>query len=150
MDTSVIDQIVEHARKISCGEHDKVRPGMPMRISEAAVPGEFVWQGDLKLTIVDRVPNGLSKVESFCQLVPGNTVGARHCLDSTDGVECHVPEGWGPKYEGLVGPCLVLQAERAIEHPKHGHVTIPAGMIIQCSYQRVWDVEQARERRSRD
>lgn len=150
METCVIDQIVEHARKISHGEHDKVRPGMPMRISEAAVPGEFVWQGDLKLAIVERVPKGFNKANPFQQLVPGNTQGARHCLDSTEGVKVHVPSDWGPKYEGLVGPCLVLQAERTIEHPKHGNVTIPAGMIIQCSYQREWDAEQARERRNRD
>lgn len=150
METCVIDQIVEHANKIARGEHDQVQPGMPLRISEAAVAGDFVWQGDLKLTILDRVPNGFSKVESFRQLVPGNTVGARHCLDATDDVECHVPSGWGPKYDGLAGPCLVLHAERTIEHPKHGHVTIPSGAIIGCSYQREWDAEQARERRSRD
>lgn len=150
METCVIDQVVEHAQKISRGEHDKVRPGMPLRISEAAVVGEFVWQGDLKLTVVDRVPDGFQAAEAFCQLVPGNTVGARHCLDSVDGVEMYVPSGWGPKYEGLVGPYLVLHAERTIKHPKHGPVTSPAGMIIQCSYARVWDAEQARERRTRD
>lgn len=148
---SVIDRIVEHASIISRGEHDRVRPGMPLRISEAAAIGGFVWQGDLKLTIVTAPPSDYAVVKSPTQqLVPGNTVGARHCLDSLDGVTmyCHIE--WGPRYDGLRGPCFVANRDVTIEHPKHGHITVPSGMMVLCGYQREYDAEQWRERRNRD
>jgi hypothetical protein len=123
-----------------------------MRFPDAAAEFDVGVQGDLYLTVVARVPADFVRVtaprEQDKQLVPGNTQGARHCLASLDGVEIWRPENWGE--DSLVGPCLMFAREGVIEHPTHGHVTVPAGMTIQCTYQREWDAEQRRERRNAD
>lgn len=149
---SVIQQIEKHAEAIRNGEHDRIGPGVPVAMSNALVAGEGVAQGDLNIIVADGVPSGYVRVkrpgQQDKQLVPGNTVGAKHCLDSLDGVALYRPEQWTE--ESLVGPCLVLTKERTILHPTHGAVTIPAGMTVTCYYQREYDAEQARERRARD
>ena len=150
MQASVIDRIESHAKRIAAGEHERVRPGQPERMSEAASVGDCVVQGDLYLEVVDGPPEGYVKAESpSTQLVPGTTQGAKHCLDSTDGVEMWMPKGWG-KEEMLTGPCLRLSEERTVTHPVHGNVTIAAGHTILCSYQREYDAELRRERRNAD
>lgn len=148
--TDTITRIEEHAGRIARGEHETVRPGMPFRLNEAASVGDGVWQGDLLLEVVDGPPEGYEKAKApATQLVPGVTQGAKHCLDSTDGVEMWTPEGWG-KEEMLTGPCFRLSEERTVTHPVHGDVTIAAGHTILCGYQREYDAEQKRERRNAD
>lgn len=149
---STIELIEQHAKTIRDGKHKTVRPGLPKRFPEAASYGEFGWQGDLKLTLVERVPENYVQVElptdADRQLVPGNTQGSKHCLDSLDGVTLHRPNTW--PNSGLQGPCLELSEERTIEHPTHGNVTIPSGMTILCGYQREFDAETRTERRNAD
>jgi len=152
MKSSVIEKIQKHAAKIRNGEHDKIGPGVPVTMSNALVAGEGVAQGDLNIIVADSVPSGYVLIEKpksqDKQLVPGNTVGAKHCLDSLDGVTLYRPKQWTE--ESLDGPCLVLTQERTVLHPTHGAVTIPAGMTVVCHYQREWDRELANERRARD
>jgi hypothetical protein len=146
---TAIEKIQEHATRIKNGEHDKIGPGKPVTMSNALVAGEGVAQGDLMLIVVDSVPKGFElRQEPSVQLVPGNTVGAKHCLDSLDGVELFYPEEWSE--ESLVGPVMRLSQERTVLHPTHGAVTIPGGMLVGCFYQREWDREVAAERRARD
>ena len=148
--TTAIDKITRKANRIKSGK-DKIEPGQPVRISEAASVTDFVRQGDLYLIVAESVPSGYTKAtKPQKQLVPGTTQGARHCLDSLDGVTLYVPKDWSDKYEGLDGPCFVLAKERTVEHPTHGVVHIPAGFTIQCRFQREWDQEQKRERRNAD
>lgn len=147
-----IEQIQNHAKSIANGEHDKIGPGVPVSMSSALVAGEGVAQGDLMLIVADRVPDGYQKVSKpnaiDKQLVPGNTVGAKHCLDALAGVTLYRPSNWTE--ESLDGPCIVTTKERTVLHPTHGAVTIPAGMTVVCYYQREWDREQMKERRARD
>ena len=149
---SEIEQIQKHAESIKNGEHEKIGPGIPISMSHALVAGEGVAQGDLMLIVADCVPDGYQKASEpktiDKQLVPGNTVGAKHCLDSLSGVSLYRPENWTE--ESMDGPCIVTTKERTILHPTHGSVTIPAGMTVVCHYQREWDREQMRERRARD
>lgn len=150
MSASVIEDMVSHAAAMN---PEQVRPGLPYRVSEATSVGEGVWQGDLGLEIVAAVPAAYQlapQTDAARQLVPGSTQGARHCLDSLDGVALYHPAGWGPTYDGLAGPCFVLSQERAITHPVHGQITIPAGFTVLCRYQREYDAEQRRERRNAD
>lgn len=151
MALTTIEKLQRHAKRIASGQ-ETVKPGMPARFTEACVPGDCIWQGDLGLEIVTAVPAGLAKLDTpkdvDRQLVPGNTTGAKHCLDSLDGVTLYRPENWSE--ESLDGPCLVLAEERTVTHPVHGAVTIPAGFIVQCHYQREFDAEQRRAVRSRD
>jgi hypothetical protein len=147
-----IEKLQRHAKRIANGNHERVKPGMPFRITEAASVGDGVWQGDLGLEIVADVPAEYTLIEKpkdiDRQLVPGNTQGAKHCMDSLDGVTLYRPHNWNA--ESMVGPCLVLSQERTVLHPTHGPVTIPAGFTVQCRYQREFDAEQRRERRARD
>lgn len=149
---TAIERVERHAKRISAGEHETVKPGQSFRITEAASIGDGAWQGDLGLEIVASVPSNYVQVikptKADKQLVPGNTQGAKHCLDSLQGVQIFRPSNWSE--ESLGGPCLVLTKERTILHPTHGAVTIPAGFTVLCRYQREWDKEQARERRARD
>lgn len=147
--TNVIDRIEAHARRIAAGEHETVRPGQPFRLNEAASVGDGVWQGDLGLEVVESPPVGHVKAKMpLTQLVPGETRGARHCLDSVDGVEMWLPGEW-PRVTQL-GPCFRLSRERTVEHPIHGDVTIAAGHTILCSYQRDYDFVAKQERRNAD
>lgn len=131
--------------------HEEVRPGEPWAFNEAASVGDGVWQGDLGLELVGQIPEGYTEVKNPTvqdrQLVPGNTQGARHCLSHSK-VRLFRPEQWGE--ESLLGPAFEVLEAVDVLHPTHGRITIPAGFVVLCRYQRVWDQEQRRERRSRD
>lgn len=131
---------------------DTVSPGQPSSFTAACVPGDAIDQGDLRLVVVNEVPLGWEEVThpkgGDRQLVPGNTKGSRHCLDSLDGVNLFLPKEWNE--ESLNGPCFVVTKERVVLHPVHGAVTIPAGFTILCRYQREYDKELKKERRARD
>lgn len=151
---NVIERIQRHAQQIAAGE-DAVKPGQAVRFTAACFPGDAIRQGDLYLVLVapGEVPPDYRPVErptsADCQLVPGNTVGAKHCLDSIAGVELFRPSDW-PNAERLDGPYVFCREKRTVLHPTHGAVTIPAGMAVQCHYQREFDSEQQRERRAAD
>ena len=147
-----IEQIEQHATKIKNGEHDRVFPGMPLSMSRAMVAGDAIAQGDLLLVVHDAIPNEYVKIEhpqdADRQLVPGNTVGARHCLDSLEGIVLYRPTKWDE--ESFDGPFFQTTQERVVMHPTHGSVTVPGGMTIGCHYQKEFDAIQMRERRARD
>jgi hypothetical protein len=144
--------MVDYAARIARGE-EAVKPGQPLRFTEASSVNDRIWQGDLSITITDnKVPKGMEAIETRVQLVPGNTQGAKHCLDGTAGVEMYAPKGfdWVTPNDDLVGPWMRLTQERTILHPVHGSVTIPAGFCAQIGYQREYDEQLKRERRARD
>ena len=152
MMTSVIEQIEQHVTGLAGGNDPKVKPGQPELFTEACVQGDQLRQGDLYLTLVDAVPAGYVRITkpkaADKQLVPGNTRGSRHCLDSLNGVVIHRPADWNEA--SMFGPCLVLTQERTILHPVHGAVTVLPGQTVRCDYQRVWNAEQKQQRRARD
>lgn len=144
----VISKIERKVRRIASGK-DKIKPGQPIRFPLAASLDDCIRQGDLYLVLVDNVPpDYLPSSAVQLQLVPGNTVGAKHCLDSSIGVEQWLPPNWNE--DSLDGPVMRFTEERTVVHPTHGHVIIPAGMMVQCHYQREWSREEAKERRARD
>ena len=148
-----LETIQQHATNIKSGRDPKVKPGQATRFTEASTIGDTIAQGDLYLQIVSNaVPSDYELVakstERDKQLVPGQTQGARHCLDSLDGVRIYRPTNWTG--EDLRGPLLVLAKERTILHPTHGSVTIPAGFAVLCAYQPEWDAELRKQRRNVD
>lgn len=144
-----IEKIVNHAKAISKGQIKTVMPGKPLTFSDACTVNDRIWQGDLALTISDKVPNDYElTTKPSVQLVKGNNEGAKHCLDSLNGVKMYTPIGWNE--ESLIGPYLKLTEDRVILHPKHGNVSVKAGSEVHCTYQRELDHELARERRARD
>lgn len=150
---TAIEKLQRHTAKIRNGKH-RVKPGQPIRFPEAAAHGDFIRQGDLYLILIENTTSfaGYSVVESprdiDRQLVPGNTTGAKHCLDSLKGVTLLRPVEWTG--ETLQGPLLRLSQERVVMHPTHGAVTLLAGTTILCHYQRELDQELRKERRARD
>ena len=152
--TTTIDRIETHVAKLKAGDLP-VRPGEPAAFTEASAVGDRITQGDLVLTILPRVPEGYVRIErptdADRQLVPGNTVGSRHCLVSLDGVALYRRNDWGKSADDLRGPVLVTEAAPAvIDHPTHGPVTTPVGFVVGCNYPRVWDAMQAQARRNAD
>ena len=161
---SAIKEIVDTASRIKCGEHEAVKPGQPVIITGAETPDRDGYrQGDIYVKIlseesfeklfkqykeVDLVAEG----PAAKQLVPDNTQGAKHCLESLDGVKMARPNGWGPGYDELLGPVFLLPAGGQVTHPVHGPVVNDSGrdVLLECLYQRELDAEQKRERRARD
>ena len=150
---NAIKEITEHANEIKAG-NAKIQPGQPATIPVAASYGDEAWQGDLGFIVAKGIPPTYNKVKlptaQDMQLVPGNTQGAKHCLTSLEGLELYRHSDWGQNYEGLEGPAIKAITATTVEHPTHGNVTIPAGMIVVCRYQREYDAELKRERRNAD
>ena len=111
---------------------------------ESASPGDTFRQGDLYLQLLDSVPNSFSKAvpySSNMKLVPGVTKGARHILDSDDGVTFYKDNEGSP----LQGPVIELEQTRTVTHPEHGNVVLPKG-IYAITYQRMYAEEMRRVR----
>ena len=150
--TSVIENLLTKTKTIASGGDPKIRPGQAESFTSACVSGDCIRQGDLYLIVVDSVPNDYVEVltpkDEDRQLVPGNTQGAKHCLRSLEGVKIFKPKVWNEN--ALQGPAMVVDKEAVVDHPTHGAVVVPAGLIIVCGYQRVWDQEQKAARRAAD
>ena len=109
---------------------------------QAVPPGAlFAQQGDIYLKKLADIPEGAQPISPRLQLVPGVSMGSRHCLDSLAGIQMFTVATPTP----LDGPVLVLSQERAITHPKHGDLCgLPAGAVIQIIYQRAYATEVRR------
>lgn len=152
---TAIAEIQNHAQQIADGKHDTIKPGMPFRIPDSWLSGDAVAQGDLIITVVDKIPAGYKPVAKPTaadkQLVPGNTEGAKHCLESLKGLKLFRPQGWPASAEtDYCGPAFTAKNDVTILHPTHGPVTVPAGVTVRCDYQREFDAESQRERRNQD
>lgn len=146
---TAIEKIQKHLEVIKSG-NGRVAPGQPLTFSTASTENDAIWQGDLQIVISAKPEAGMVKLDKkniTAQLVPGNTQGAKHCLNTTD-VEMYVPKDWNE--ESLMGPWVKSSKEVTIQHPTHGDVIVPAGMAFQCYYQKEWNKEEAKERRARD
>lgn len=127
MKSSIVDKVQEQARKIAKRE--------TQRFPHAASPGDAVRQGDVYITLLERVPTGYARQRKWDrQLAPGATQGSRHVIDSKTGVACYVH----PAATDFDGPVLHLKQEREITHPEHGNWILPPG-VYGISYQRTQD-----------
>lgn len=119
---------------------ERIDRSKPQRFPEAGSPGDTFRQGDLYLTLLEKVPEGAVPVRLPAgQLAPGTTQGSRHCLDSLRGVRVYELASPTP----LDGPILDLAEERTVEHPEHGHVQLPPG-VYGVTYQRQFAEELRR------
>lgn len=150
---AALGRLTEHRELILSGGHT-VSPGLPTTFTHGMTPGvDAISQGDLDLLLEEpNVPKGFKLRENKLdgQLVPGTTSGSKHIVENPETCRIYDPAGWSNEYDGLVGPFVIAEADTVIGHPTHGAVTILAGQAVQCEYQRVWEKEQARERRQRD
>ena len=92
-------------------------------------------QGDIYLWKLAALPEDAVEVAPYRQLAPGQTLGSRHCLASTEGVRMFHLKRPGP----LDGPILLFEAPGTITHPTHGDIVgIPAGSIVRITYQQMY------------
>lgn len=169
---TAVERVMGHAERIKAREvmrgEQIVAPGEPTSMSPALREDECIAQGDLLLRPCAKPPegyvqkaipaNGTREYAQLCRLVPGpETKGSSHVLSSLEGVELwHPADGMGgTDGEGYLGPWFIAKNGVTVEHGKqygdsHGAVVIPENFGVQCQYQRMWDSEQARERRTRD
>jgi len=148
-----MEKILEYSKT-----HHTVEPGKALRMSDALSVGDGGSQGDLIIQVVKHgsVPAGFRIVDNPTdqdkQLVPGNTTGSRHYLESLDTCVILRPAKWNhdAPYDEYDGPLLHCKEDTTITHPTHGDVTIPGGMCVSLHYQRVYDEELKRERRQLD
>lgn len=147
MQTAIESTVQEQASHLESIEH-----GKPERLSNAMTVNEYFPQGDVYFGPVEKVPSSYERVgnpsKEDQQLVPGNTIGSRHCLDSLDGVELYHPKEWSE--ESLLGPVIVFNKERTVLHPTHGNITVPEGMTIQFAYQRNYNQQLKAEQKAID
>ena len=151
--TQAIENLKQHVK------NNPVTPGQPYTFNAATV-GDGVWQGDLGLEIVDKVPANYILVENPTdkdrQLVPESGAGSHHRLRSLDGVRLYLPPNWGVNATDLAGPCVVFSKANAIDHEPgheypHGAVFIEAvPTIILCRYQQNWSIAQRIALRAKD
>lgn len=137
---SDVRDLRERAERVACGD--------PIRFSEAAVPGEYVRQGDVYITLIngEMLPASadLKRRPPSEKLAPGETQGSRHCLAHLRGVTMYELANPGP-YDG---PIMDLAEPNVVEHPEHGHCHLPVGLYA-ITYQRTEDAE-GRQRRVQD
>ena len=126
---TVLVQIQEQA--------EKIKSDATQYFPEAASPGDCWRQGDIYITLMEKMPPyAYETYKPRKQLVPGTTRGSRHCLDSLNGVRVYYlnePELTSNSF--LNGPVIECKKERTITHPEHGNVVLPPG-IYAISYQR--------------
>lgn len=151
---AALGRLTEHRDLILSGGHT-VSPGLPTTFTHGMTPGvDAISQGDLDLLLEegDKAPMGytLRKDKLDGQLVPGTTTGSKHIVRDPSTCRIYNPPQWSNEYDALDGPFIVAESDTVIDHPTHGAVTILAGQSVKCEYQRVWEKEQARERRQRD
>ena len=129
------------------GRAERIKNGEKQRFPDAASAGDSFRQGDLYITLLEKLPDGCKPETARAQLAEGETQGSRHCLDSLEGVRQFALAN----PTDLEGPILVIDApERTITHPEHGHVVLPGeGRVYGVTYQRDLD-EQERARRVAD
>jgi hypothetical protein len=134
MKANIVETVQEQAQKIAKRE--------TQRFPCAASPGDAVRQGDVYITLLERVPSGYARHKKWDrQLAPGNTQGSRHVIDSAKGVICYIHPAAGE----FDGPVLSLAQEREITHPEHGNWILPPG-IYGISYQRTQDAMDQQRR----
>lgn len=133
---------------------ESIRNDQPIKFSMAASDGDHIRQGDVYVTLRDKVPNGFTKRElkdkdlgrNPAQVAIGNTQGSRHIWDSLEGVDIYKKDG----ADELQGCVYVLRETRTLTHPEHGDVicTVPEGetRTFEITYQRAYAKEIKRVR----
>lgn len=112
------------------------------RIIDKIEVNQFIRQGDIYLTRIDKMPEG--KVINELQLAPGTTKGSRHILSQDFVGRVIMPD---TKESELEGPSIEAKEGFTLTHPEHANFKMPSGNY-RVTYQR--DFLQEEIRRVRD
>lgn len=148
-----LNELKDHVESMRLGM-EKVKPGQDLAFTMASTVGDRIAQGDFNITVVGFSDEGYTPPEDYTlktgvkQLVHGNTVGAKHVVRDLTSCNCYFPSQWDS--ESLKGPVVVAKSETSFDHPKHGNVSVPAGMCVEITYSRELDMITRQERRAAD
>lgn len=150
MNTTTTKSIVESMQAHIAGD-GQIGPGTPLHFTPAAQCGDTICQGDVEITRIDSVPpNYHRRTTTNTNIVHGEAGSETHRIDDPSLVIFHDRQNWS--IDDLDGPVLEVVETTGITHTgpgRHGHVSLCPG-IYQIGYPRVWETEQARERRAKD
>jgi hypothetical protein len=128
----MINVTAEQAMRVVKSHAERIKSDEQQRFPEAASAGDVFRQGDLYIWKIDEFPGDWREdTRADLQLAIGTSQGARHVLDSRDGVRIFQH----PQQTELDGPILQLAEERVLTHPEHGDVVLPPG-CYEITYQR--------------
>lgn len=151
----MISELIKHQEKLENKELP-VKPGQMETLSEAATENDGARQGDLYFVVRStdgsfNFPENYSEItpgEIDKQLVPGNTKGAKHCLEHLDGVRMALPSSFSrdESYMGP-GPIVLFQKENTKVHPEHGAIVFKEGFCVEFGYQKSLNQDEEEIRR---
>lgn len=128
VDTISLDAIQEFA----------ARAFSETRIVDNIKVGQFVRQGDLYITRIEKVNKTGHKVTAERQLAPGTNQGSRHTVNGDVTVYARAGDNLNVDRNTrgftVMGPQLSSETSFRVEHPQHAHFLLPPG-DYQVSYQ---------------
>lgn len=145
MDTATI--VTEMRKSIGDGA---IGPGTAAAFNAANVPGDCIAQGDVEFTMIATIPSGLVRRKSGAASIVYGESSPTHTIEDPSAVEFYDRADWSA--DSLDGPCIRVLREVRVVHSgagHHGPVTLTPA-CYEITYPRVWEVEDARERRARD
>lgn len=122
---------LELIKKVELDAKVKAKPDAV--IYGAMSAGDMHRQGDVYITRLDALPADAVKAEKQAQLAPGTTQGSRHVINAAHMRHCEFFALRQPT--PLQGPIIRAKKPVEIQHPEHGHVTVPPG-VYGITYQR--------------
>ena len=157
----VMSEITENAKQSSpkIRNVEKLIPGLVERQgdiyllhmgvatkSASKIAGYYEWirkNAKPHETTLLALPKTRGKKTSVRQLAQGETQGSRHV--AAGDLEVFAPVDANV----LIGPTIVAEGRWTLEHPEHGHASVPAG-AYQVLYQRDYDQVREELRRVQD
>ncbi len=127
-------------------EAEKIKNADPATIETMSL-GDTMRQGDIYITRIDASKLKIKPIASR-QLAPGETQGSRHIAVG----DCTIGEADAAKVTAIlnklipatngqtlfIGPIIRATGPVTIEHPEHGHRTLPGESDYAVVYQRTW------------
>jgi len=114
-------------------KNDSVQDCTKMKVNQIA------RQGDLYIQKTGNVTGLKEKTVTTNQLVPGQTMGSRHCLDSLQGIKFYTSS----RSSALMGDTLEATRAFQVNHPEHGDIKFSAG-CYRIGYQKDHAAEEKR------
>ncbi len=131
----VLKQMGEHAEMIRNDDDQDVSTQLTSHMDTFA-------QGDVYITKIDALPDGVEEITPVAQLAPGETQGSRHLLAHLDGVKMFRRK----TMRECDGPILQLTKVNDITHPEHGNACNIQPGFYAISYQQTGDQIRRRVR----
>lgn len=117
-----------------------------LRVIKTMKVGQAVRQGDIYLVKVQKELTKQNYPLNVRQLVPGNTLGSRHCAEAPaqlfESDNTPIP---GIAATALRGPIVVSPDQFTVSHPDHAHVSLPGG-----TYQVLFQLDFLMQQRVQD